>query len=129
MSTTPENLLYTKDHEWILIDGETATIGITDFAQNALGDIVFVELPDVGETFSANDTFGVVESIKSVSDLLIPIAGEVIERNDALEDSPELCNESPFENAWMLKIKISNVEEANTLLNAEAYAQHCASQH
>lgn len=129
MSTTPENLLYTKDHEWILIDGETATIGITDFAQNALGDIVFVELPDVGETFSANDTFGVVESIKSVSDLLIPIAGEVIERNDALEDSPELCNESPFENAWMLKIKISNVEEANTLLNAETYAQHCASQH
>lgn len=129
MSTTPENLLYTKDHEWILIDGDTATIGITDFAQNALGDIVFVELPDVGETYSANDAFGVVESIKSVSDLLVPVSGEVIERNDALEDAPELCNESPFENAWMLKIKMSNVAETEALLNAETYAQHCASQH
>lgn len=129
MSNVPENLFYTVDHEWIKIDGDIATIGITDFAQKALGDIVFVELPDVGESYSVNDTFGVVESIKSVSDLLIPVAGEVLERNDDLEDTPELCNDSPFENAWMLKIKMTNAEDKSSLLDATKYTAHCEASH
>ncbi len=129
MSNVPENLFYTVDHEWIKIDGDIATIGITDFAQKALGDIVFVELPDVGESYSVNDTFGVVESIKSVSDLLIPVAGEVLERNDDLEDTPELCNESPFDNAWMLKIKMTNAEDKSSLLDATKYTAHCEASH
>ena len=125
---TPTNLLYTKDHEWVLIEGDTATIGITDFAQNALGDIVFVELPAIGDSFNAEDAFGVVESIKSVSDLLAPLSGEVIERNDNLEDSPELCNESPYENAWMIKVKMTNPDEKDSLLDATAYTEHCANE-
>lgn len=128
MSTTPENLLYTKEHEWVKIEGETATIGITDFAQNALGDIVFVELPEVGETYSAHDTFGVVESIKSVSDLYTPISGEVVERNDGLEDNPELCNQSAYDQAWMIKVKMSNTSEQEGLMSPSAYSDFCASQ-
>ena len=125
MTKIIENLKYTKDHEWIKIDGEIATVGITDFAQNALGDIVFVELPDSGEQINIGDTFGVVESIKSVSDLLSPLTGEVIEKNENLEESPELCNESPYENAWMIKIKMSDTSELEGLLNDSDYQKIC----
>ncbi len=128
MSNIPENLLYTEEHEWIKIEGDIATIGITDFAQNALGDIVFVELPEVGTTYSKGDSFGAVESIKSVSDLFVPLSGEVIERNDALEDGPELCNQSPYDEAWMIKIKMSDLSEKETLLDAPKYTAHCEAQ-
>lgn len=125
MTTIPENLKYTKDHEWIKVDGEIATIGITDYAQNALGDIVFVELPDSGEQVELGDAFGVVESIKSVSDLLAPLSGEVIEKNENLEEAPELCNESPYDTAWMVKIKMSNISELEQLLNQSDYQKAC----
>ena len=128
MSSTPENLFYTKEHEWVKVEGETATIGITDYAQSALGDIVFVELPEAGETYSANDTFGVVESIKSVSDLFIPVSGEILEKNEALEETPELCNESAYEQAWMVKIKMSDSSEAESLMSAQDYIAFCESQ-
>ena len=127
MANVPENLKYSKDHEWVKIDGDIATIGITDFAQTSLGDIVFVELPEVGASLSAGDSFGVVESIKSVSDLYAPVGGEVVERNDELESTPELCNQSPYDGAWMIKVKVSNPEEADDLLGAADYQSLCES--
>lgn len=120
----PTNLKYTKEHEWALIEGDVATIGITDFAQAALGDIVFVEVPAVGTALTLGSTFGVVESIKSVSDLYAPITGEVIARNDAVEGSPEKINENAFE-AWLIKVKIKNPGEVSTLLTAQAYETFC----
>lgn len=117
----PAELKYTKDHEWAKIEGDVATIGITDFAQSSLGDIVFVELPEAGKTLGHHQTFGVVESIKSVSDLYSPLAGTVLERNDGLVNSPELCNAEPYGNAWMIKIKLSNPSELNALLSASDY--------
>lgn len=117
----PANLKYTKEHEWIKIEGETATVGITDFAQSALGDIVFVELPESGKTLTAHQTFGVVESIKSVSDLYCPISGTVLEANKSLQDTPELCNSEPYGSAWMIKVKLSNTQELNSLLSASDY--------
>lgn len=117
----PADLKYTKDHEWAKIEGDTAVIGITDFAQSALGDIVFVELPEVGKTLSAHQTFGVVESIKSVSDLYSPVSGTVLEANSGLQDTPELCNAEPYGSAWMIKVKLSNTQELNTLLSAADY--------
>ncbi len=123
-SQIPENLKYTKEHEWTLLEGDVATIGITDFAQSQLGDIVFVELPEVGTELDAGATFGVVESIKSVSDLYAPISGEVIEVNDDLSDSPEKCNEAPYE-SWFIKIKISNPDELSSLLEPKAYEDIC----
>lgn len=122
----PTQLKYTKDHEWTLIENGVATIGITDFAQNSLGDIVFVELPEAGTNYSAGDTFGVVESIKSVSDLYSPFSGEVLEKNSELEGQPDLCNQSPYE-SWMIKIKLSNDSEISELLDADAYQAHCDS--
>jgi glycine cleavage system H protein len=119
----PSELKYTKDHEWALVNGDTALIGITDFAQSALGDIVFVELPEVGKSLNSHQTFGVVESIKSVSDLYCPISGTVLERNEGLLNSPELCNQEPYKNAWMIKVKISNPTELNSLLSAKDYEQ------
>lgn len=118
---TPENLKYTNDHEWALIEGNVATIGITDFAQQSLGDIVFVELPQEGDSLSKGESFGVVESIKSVSDLYAPLSGTIIQRNSGLEDSPELLNNDPYQN-WMLKIELSNQEEVGQLLNSSEYA-------
>ena len=115
----PAELKYTKDHEWAKIEGDTVVIGITDFAQSALGDIVFVELPTVGKTLNAHQSFGVVESIKSVSDLYSPISGTVVEVNSGLQDSPELCNAEPYGSAWMIKIKLSNTQEVNSLLSAK----------
>jgi glycine cleavage system H protein len=117
----PTELKYTKDHEWAKIEGETATIGITDFAQSALGDVVFVELPEVGKTLNSHQTFGVVESIKSVSDLYSPLSGAVTEMNADLVNSPELCNQSPYENAWMIKLKLTNTSELSGLMSAEDY--------
>ncbi len=123
---TPENLYYTKEHEWALINGDVATIGITDFAQAALGDIVYVELPEVGSTLNISDSFGVVESIKSVSDLYSPLTGEIIEVNEELSESPQNCNESPYE-AWIMKLKISNSNEIEKLLNFKNYQTFCES--
>lgn len=120
----PGNLKYTKEHEWVLIQGDVASIGITDFAQSALGDIVFVEVPAVGTQLNAGSTFGVVESIKSVSDLYAPVTGEVVARNDAVEGSPEKINENAFE-AWLIKVKIKNPGEMNSLLDAKAYETFC----
>ena len=123
-NTAPSSLTYTKDHEWVSIDNDIATIGITDYAQHSLGDIVFVELPEIEANIEAGNTFGVVESIKSVSDLYSPLTGTVIAINDALESSPELVNEDAY-SAWIIKLKISNSEEISTLLNSADYQKHC----
>jgi|SRR5690606_16382951 len=118
----PNNLIYTKEHEWAKIEGDLAIIGITDFAQNALGDIVFVELPAVGTQLNLGSTFGVVESIKSVSDLYAPLDGEVIEVNSALEGSPEAINSNPYD-SWIAKIKLSNPSQTSELLSAVQYQE------
>jgi glycine cleavage system H protein len=121
--STPSELKYTKEHEWIRDNGDgTVTIGITDFAQGELGDIVFVELEDVGSDFSQDDTFGTVEAVKTVSDLFAPIDGEVIELNEALEDNPEIVNDDPYGEGWMIKMKISDPSQLEALLSADDYA-------
>ena len=117
----PEELKYTKDHEWTDLNDNSATVGITDFAQSSLGDIVFVELPEVGSSVTRGDSFGVVESIKSVSDLYSPLSGEVVEVNSELESQPDLINEAPYSN-WLIKIKLSNQDEVDELLPPSAYA-------
>jgi glycine cleavage system H protein len=119
----PANLKYTKEHEWILIEGETATIGITDFAQSELGDIVYVEIETVGETLSKDEVFGSVEAVKTVSDLFMPVSGEILEFNDALEGNPEAVNKDPYGDGWMIKVKISDITELESLLDAEAYQE------
>jgi len=123
-SQIPNNLKYTKDHEWALIEGDVVTVGITDFAQSQLGDVVFVELPEVGTELNHGDSFGVVESIKSVSDLYSPVSGEVIEKNDDLESSPENCNSAPYE-SWMIKIKLNGNAGVDELLSDEDYKPLC----
>jgi len=120
----PGNLKYTKEHEWALVEGDVVTIGITDFAQSALGDIVFVEVPDVGTQLQQGATFGVVESIKSVSDLYAPVTGEVVARNDGVEGSPEKINENAYE-SWLIKVKVKNPGELEQLLSAQAYETFC----
>ena len=117
----PESLLYTKEHEWVKVEANEATVGITDYAQKELGDIVFVELPDVNEELEQSKRFGVVESVKTVSDLISPLNGMVMEVNTSLEAEPELVNASPFENGWMLKLEIKNKEEIKTLLSSADY--------
>ena len=121
---TPENLKYTKDHEWALLEDGNITVGITDFAQNSLGDIVFVELPEVGTELDSNQAFGVVESIKSVSDLYSPIAGVVVERNESLEDAPEMINSNPYD-SWFIKLKPKNETEYQELMSSEDYQKRC----
>lgn len=116
-----ENLSYTNDHEWIKIDGNTALVGITDFAQSELGDIVFIEVETIGEDLNKNEVFGTVEAVKTVSDLFIPVSGKVLEFNSALEDNPELVNESPYEEGWIVKMEISNLDEISDLLDCKAY--------
>ena len=116
-----ENLSYTNDHEWIKIDGNTALVGITDFAQSELGDIVFIEVETIGEDLNKNEVFGTVEAVKTVSDLFIPVSGKVLEFNSALEDYPELVNESPYEKGWIVKMEISNLDEISDLLDSKAY--------
>ncbi len=117
----PADLKYTSEHEWVRLEGQLAVVGITDYAQDQLGDIVFVELPEEGTRVEKGDSFGVVESTKSVSDLFVPLAGEVVETNDPLLDSPEILNEDPYGEGWMIKIKLSHPGEIEELLSAEAY--------
>ena len=118
----PEELHYTKDHEWIKIEGDEAVVGITDFAQGELGDIVYVEVESLDETLAAEAVFGTVEAVKTVSDLFMPLSGEVIAFNEDLEDTPELVNEDPYGKGWMIKIKLSDPAELENLLDAQAYS-------
>jgi glycine cleavage system H protein len=120
--TVPTDLRYTKDHEWVRLDGETATVGITAYAADQLGDIVFVELPDAGRSLQQAAPFGVVESVKAVSDLYAPLAGEVIETNEALAASPELVNSDPYGGGWMVRLRVEDVAELDELLDADAYS-------
>jgi glycine cleavage system H protein len=124
MANIPENLRYSKDHEWVAVDGETATIGVTDYAQHQLGDVVYVELPKEGESFGAHEAFGSVESVKAVSEIFTPIAGEVLEVNEGLNDTPEVVNSDPYGAAWMVKLKMDNPGEADALLNAAEYEEY-----
>jgi glycine cleavage system H protein len=119
----PENLKYSKDHEWVLVEGDVATIGVTDYAQKELGDIVFVEVEVIGETLEVGDTFGTVEAVKTVADMLMPVGGEVLEKNESLEDQPELINTEPFKGGWIIKIKMDNPNDLNELLSAEDYTK------
>lgn len=124
MSNIPTDLLYSKEHEWVRREGSDLRIGITDFAQSELGDIVFVELPEVGEEITVNEPFGSVESVKTVSELYAPVSGTVVEVNEDLEDNPEYVNESPYEKAWMIVVEPSDDSELDDLLSAEAYEAH-----
>ncbi|MGL5272943.1 MAG: glycine cleavage system protein GcvH [Phocaeicola sp.] len=117
----PDNVKYTKEHEWIRVEGNEAYIGITDYAQQQLGDVVFVDIPTVGETLKANEIFGTIEVVKTISDLFLPIAGEVLEQNEALEEKPELVNQDPYGEGWLIKIKPENIEDTESLLDAAAY--------
>jgi glycine cleavage system H protein len=117
----PAELKYTKDHEWVSVDGEIATIGITDFAQKELGDIVYVEVETLDQTLAKDEVFGTVEAVKTVSDLFLPLSGEIIEFNDSLESDPETVNSDPYGKGWMVKVKISNTAEIAELLSSEAY--------
>lgn len=119
----PSNLKYTKDHEWILIEGDIATVGITDFAQGELGDIVYVEVETLDETMDIEEVFGTVEAVKTVSDLFLPVSGEIIEFNDSLESEPEKVNNDPYGEGWMIKIRMSNPDEVGQLLDDEAYKE------
>ena len=119
----PSQLKYTKDHEWISLEGDIATVGITDFAQRELGDIVYVEVETIGETLSADEVFGTVEAVKTVSDLFLPVSGEIIEFNESLEDTPEEVNLNPYSKGWMIKMKVSNIDDLSTLLNSEQYQE------
>ena len=122
----PNNLKYTKDHEWIRVEGEVAYVGITDFAQSELGEIVFVENEKEGETIDANEVFGSIEAVKTVSDLCMPVTGEILEVNAALEDAPELVNNDPYGEGWMIKISVKDAAELDGLMDAEAYAAFIA---
>ena len=117
----PENLLYTDDHEWIKVEGDVATIGITDFAQKELGDIVFVEVETVDETLEKGDAFGTIEAVKTVSDMFMPLGGTIIELNEKVEDTPEVINKDPYSDGWIIKMKISDNSELDDLLDAGAY--------
>lgn len=119
----PSNLKYTKDHEWVSIDGDVATVGVTDFAQGELGDIVYVEVETLDETLDKDEVFGTVEAVKTVSDLFLPLSGEIIEFNDSLESEPEKVNSDPYGEGWMVKIKISNPDEIADLLDDAAYKE------
>ena len=128
MAAYPEDLHYTKDHEWIRVEGDTGTVGITDFAQEQLGDIVHVQLPHLGEKFSAHDTFGEVESVKTFSELYTPVSGEVVAVNELLSDSPELVNSSPYDQGWMIKVKLSSPGQIDSLLSVSEYEDFIESQ-
>lgn len=122
----PSNLKYTKDHEWLSIDGEIGTIGVTDFAQSELGDIVYVDVPSLDETLEKDAVFGTIEAVKTVSDMFLPVSGEVIEFNDLLESNPENINKDPYGTGWIIKIKITNPSELDELLDAKAYIEFLA---
>jgi glycine cleavage system H protein len=118
----PATLKYTKDHEWILLEGNTATIGITDFAQHELGDIVYVDINTVGKSLVSEEIFGTVEAVKTVSDLFLPVAGKVLSINPLLEKQPELVNTDPYGDGWMVKLEVSNISDVDALMNSEAYS-------
>jgi glycine cleavage system H protein len=118
-----ENLKYTKDHEWISIDGDIATVGITDFAQSELGDIVYVEVDTIDESLNKDDVFGTVEAVKTVSDLFIPVSGEILEFNESLNDNPELINESPYDEGWIIKMKVEDSNQLVELLDSKSYSE------
>jgi glycine cleavage system H protein len=119
-----KGLFYSKDHEWIKVEGDVASVGISDFAQHSLGEIVYVEMPEEGDEFKAGEVFGVLESVKAASDSFIPVSGEIVEVNEDLEDEPELINEKPYE-AWIFKIKLSDVSELDALMSPEGYEEFC----
>ena len=121
---TPNDIKYTKEHEWVSLDGETATIGITDYAQSQLGDIVFVEFPDINSEINQNETFGVIEAVKTVADLFAPVSGEIIEVNSSLEDSPNFINSDPYGSGWIIKVKINDSNEYNGLMSSDDYEEH-----
>lgn len=127
MSNIPENLRYSKDHEWVKVDGDVAAIGITDYAQNALGDVVYIDMPRVGDKLPTHEAFGSVESVKAVSEIFTPVAGEIVEVNDALNDNPEAVNSDPYGAAWMIKVKMDNPGEADAMLSAEEYEEYLSS--
>lgn len=122
----PDNLKYTKDHEWVKVDGDTATIGITDFAQSELGDIVFVEVETEGDELEKEEVFGSVEAVKTVSDLFMPVSGEIIEFNEKVESEPEIVNNDPYGDGWIIKVKMSNPDELEDLLSPEEYKETVA---
>lgn len=124
----PKNLKYHKEHDWARIEGDVATLGVTDYAQESLGDIVYIELPEVGAEVSAGVSYAEIESVKAVSDVFAPVSGTVIEANDEVVDAPELINESPYEDGWLIKIKLSDPGEADDLMSAEAYEEMLAEQ-
>ena len=117
----PSELKYTKDHEWIKIEGDVATVGITDFAQGELGDIVYVDINTVGKALGAEEVFGTVEAVKTVSDLFLPVSGEILEFNDSLEETPEDVNSDPYTKGWMIRLKVNDIDDLNELLNSEQY--------
>ena len=123
----PESLLYTREHEWIRVEGEEGTVGITAFAQEQLGDVVYVELPAASSAVTKGEAFGVIESVKAVSDLLAPVSGEVLARNDAVVEAPEMVNDSPYEKGWLIRVRLSNPDDLKDLLSAPEYQQHIAS--
>ena len=127
MANVPEGLYYSKDHEWLRVEGETGTVGITDHAQHSLGDVVYVELPKTGESFAAHDTFGSVESVKAVSELFLPVGGEVTEVNESLNDEPEKVNNDPYGDGWMLRLRLANRGEVDSLLSAAEYEDYIGS--
>jgi glycine cleavage system H protein len=124
MSNIPENLRYSKDHEWVLVDGEIATIGITDYAQNSLGDVVYIDMPRVGDTFGSHEAFGSVESVKAVSEIFTPLAGEITEVNDGINDTPEAVNSDPYGAGWMIKLRMAKPGDADAMLSAEEYEEY-----
>lgn len=124
MSNIPENLRYTKDHEWVAVDGDIATVGITDYAQHSLGDVVYIDMPRVGDKFGAHEAFGSVESVKAVSEIFVPVAGEITEVNDGLNDTPEAVNNDPYVGGWMVKIRMDNPGEADAMLTAVEYEEY-----
>ncbi len=120
----PAGLKYTSDHEWVKVDGDLATVGITDYAQGELGDVVFVELPEAGTEINKGESFGTIEAVKAVADLFSPASGEIVELNEALEDAPETVNQDPYNAGWMVKIKLSDASELDDMMDAAAYEKH-----
>ena len=124
MSNIPENLRYSKDHEWVKVDGDVASIGITDYAQHSLGDVVYVDMPRVGDKLGAHEAFGSVESVKAVSEVFTPVAGEIVEVNEGLNDTPEKVNSDPYGEAWFVKIKMDNPGEVDGMLSGDEYEEY-----
>ena len=124
----PEGLKYSKEHEWVLVEGDTATIGITEYAQDELGDIVYVELPEIGEKVVKDDPFGAVESVKAVSDVYAPVSGSVVEVNDVLPDNPETINDDPYRDGWMIRVDMSDEDDLKDLMSADEYAEYVQQQ-